>query len=51
MSKHIETETLEANTSLKFVRLVVDGEEQAIIPWSEAVAIAEHVNKENDNDE
>lgn len=39
----IETEIVDPDAPLKFVRLVVDGEEAAMIPWGEAQAIARAV--------
>lgn len=42
----ITTEIIDPDAPVKFVRLVVDGDEQAMIPWDEAKAIARCVEDE-----
>lgn len=38
-TKEIEAKIIDGEAPVRFVRLVVDGEEQAMIPWDEAVEI------------
>jgi ribosomal protein S27E len=47
-TKQVETEMVDPEAPVRFVRLVVDGEEQAMIPWDEAEAIAEQVEQHNE---
>lgn len=41
----IETEVIDPDAPVRFVRLVVDGEEKAVIPWDEAKAIGSTVEE------
>lgn len=41
--RDIQTEVVDPEAPVQFVRLIVDGEEKALIPWDEAEAIAKAV--------
>lgn len=41
----IEAEVIDPDAPVRFVRLTVDGEEKAMIPWDEARAIADTVSE------
>lgn len=48
--ERIETEVVDPEAPVRFVRLVVDGDEQAMIPWDEAKAISKVVERYDDTD-
>ena len=43
-SERIETEVVDPDAPVRYVRLVVNGDEAALIPWEEAEAVRDAVD-------